>query len=95
MAESRTLPDTPIRRAAATIGEEGISKCAGERALLAHSRERRKRQPALSSKELTRLTGGGMKNQDPGTHNREPQNPGPGTYTLTTKEQYFRKSQRI
>jgi hypothetical protein len=54
VAESRTLPDTPIRRVVATVGVNGISNCAGERALPARLRERRKGQPALSSKELTR-----------------------------------------
>jgi hypothetical protein len=47
MAESRMLPDTPIRRVAATIAEEEVSNCGGEKSLLAHSRERQKRQPVL------------------------------------------------
>jgi hypothetical protein len=52
MAESRTLPHTRIRRAAATIGEDVISNCASEKALLDRSRERWKCQLALLSELL-------------------------------------------
>jgi hypothetical protein len=107
VAESRTLPDTPIRRVVATVGVNGISNCAGERALPARLRERRKGQPALSSKELTRTvsipgsafhvlgSGSGFQTQKPGSGNEEPRTQNPGICALTTEEQHFRKRQRI